>query len=141
MSDSHGLKHISRSHYNHTPRRCELCEDLYTPTGTRSKYCSDECQETARQSWYLKRLYKITPEIHQQMKEEQNNQCKICGSEGFTMADHHVMKLVVDHDHDTGKIRGLLCHNCNRALGLFKESIHTMEEAMKYLIDSGTAKI
>lgn len=51
------------------------------------------------------------------------------------------MKLVVDHCHDTGKIRGLLCHNCNRALGLLKDSVHTLESAIDYLEKTGTAKI
>ena len=41
--------------------------------------------------------------------------------------------LNVDHCHETGKIRGLLCHNCNRALGLFKDNVEFLERAILYL--------
>ena len=41
--------------------------------------------------------------------------------------------LVVDHDHKTGKVRGLLCHNCNRALGLLKDSTEYLENCISYL--------
>lgn len=49
------------------------------------------------------------------------------------MLNHHKSKLVVDHCHDTGIVRGLLCHNCNRALGLFKDKIEVLKNAIKYL--------
>jgi hypothetical protein len=49
------------------------------------------------------------------------------------MRDHHRQRLVVDHDHDTGAIRKLLCHNCNRALGLFKDNIDVIRRAADYI--------
>ena len=49
------------------------------------------------------------------------------------MAEHHKSKLVVDHCHATGKVRGLLCHNCNRALGLLKDKISVLKNAIQYL--------
>lgn len=45
----------------------------------------------------------------------------------------HKAKLALDHDHKTGAVRGLLCHNCNRALGLFQDSISNLENAIDYL--------
>lgn len=45
----------------------------------------------------------------------------------------HRIKLVVDHDHATGKVRGLLCHNCNRALGLLHDNPVTINNALEYL--------
>jgi len=67
------------------------------------------------------------------MLEKQKSLCKLCGGEGFCMAGRHVLKLVVDHCHKTGVVRGLLCHNCNRALGLFHDSVDTMKRAITYL--------
>lgn len=63
----------------------------------------------------------------------QGGLCAICGGDGFVMKGCHKMKLVVDHCHETGVVRGLLCHNCNRGLGLFKDSETSLVEAIKYL--------
>lgn len=42
-------------------------------------------------------------------------------------------EYVVDHDHNPGNVRGLLCHNCNRALGLLNDSKETIENCLSYL--------
>lgn len=58
----------------------------------------------------------------------------ICLSSGFIMGKNgHTEYLVVDHDHATGQVRDLLCHNCNRALGLLQDSIKNTEAALNYL--------
>lgn len=67
------------------------------------------------------------------MHFDQSGLCAICGGEGFTMKECHSLKLVVDHCHATGKVRGLLCHNCNRALGLLKDSSESLRCAINYL--------
>ncbi len=54
-------------------------------------------------------------------------QCVICGAEE---------KLVVDHDHKTGQIRGMLCNHCNRGLGHFKDDPMLLEFAAQYLYAS-----
>lgn len=51
----------------------------------------------------------------------------------FKDASKHKLKLVVDHCHSSGKVRGLLCHNCNRALGLFQDSMSSLTRAIEYL--------
>lgn len=75
--------------------------------------------------------YGITPELYDKMLEEHEHRCAICGSrEGGKFKT-----LNIDHCHNTGKIRGLLCHLCNRGLGLFKDDPVLLEKAIAYLRD------
>lgn len=67
------------------------------------------------------------------MLNTQNHLCKICNLPGFKLDPRSKTLLVVDHCHSTGKVRGLLCHNCNRALGLFKDNTNSIENALNYL--------
>lgn len=113
---------------------CKWCSAAFTPTAPSELYCSDICKNTGLQDAYFKRVYGIGVLQYEKMLNEQSNVCKICSSEGFIMnKDRHKMKLVVDHCHSTGKVRGLLCHNCNRALGLFKDSKISLTKAIDYL--------
>lgn len=73
--------------------------------------------------------YNISIKEYEFLLKSQKNKCAICG----ISQNKCLKKLGVDHDHSTKKVRGLLCGNCNRALGLFKDSISSLEEAIKYL--------
>jgi len=75
----------------------------------------------------LKRIYGITLEEYNKVLEEQEGVCKIC------KCSDPVRRLAVDHDHATGKVRGLLCNNCNRGLGHLKDDPKILTEAIKYL--------
>ena len=73
---------------------------------------------------HYKRTYGITLEDYNKMLKEQNNRCKICGQEETAKSRSRVRpikKLAVDHDHKTGKVRGLLCHQCNVILGQYEK--------------------
>ncbi len=80
---------------------------------------------------YLKKHFKITLAEYEQMLEQQNNGCAICGHKCKTYGN-----LSVDHCHKTGKIRGLLCTNCNRAIGLFSDNVDFLKNAIRYLQSS-----
>jgi hypothetical protein len=80
----------------------------------------------------LKRMYGITQQDYDKMLLEQNNQCAICGTTE-PKGRHTSNYFVVDHCHNSGKVRKLLCHNCNTALGLVGDNISTIEEMIKYL--------
>ena len=84
-------------------------------------------------SAYLQRTYGIDIDEYDKMFAEQEGLCKLCGGEGFLLKGCHSMKLVVDHCHKGGHVRGLLCHNCNRALGLFKDNTEVLKKAIEYL--------
>ena len=66
------------------------------------------------------------------MRNEQDNKCAICEQPETTKRYDKVMELSVDHDHETGQVRGLLCCTCNRALGLFKDSSTILKKATNY---------
>jgi hypothetical protein len=74
--------------------------------------------------------YNLTLEAYRALEEVQNFCCKICGTHKSD-TPHGV--LDVDHDHKTGLIRGLLCHACNKALGLFKDNTTSLLKAIQYL--------
>lgn len=78
----------------------------------------------------LRRNYGITLEDYDAMYEKQNGQCAICGSNNPGGRWNH---FAVDHDHETGEVRELLCNNCNTAIGLLKESPELIRLAAHYL--------
>ncbi len=79
-------------------------------------------------NWELKKDFGITLEDFRRMEAEQNGLCAICSK-----AETNGKRLSVDHCHTTKKVRGLLCGNCNRGLGLFKDNQAYLKEAIKYL--------
>lgn len=112
---------------------CKRCGTPFSPKAPSHLYCSQKCVDYSWNDNYLKNEYGLSKKEFDTMKEEQKGKCAICGGEGFLMRAHHWSKLVVDHDHSTGSVRGLLCHNCNRALGLFQDSPENLRRAAEYL--------
>jgi len=81
------------------------------------------------------REYGITVDQYQEFRKKQNDLCAICKSpEGYWKANGS--KLVVDHCHKTGKVRGLLCPSCNRGLGQFEDNAERLNSAMIYIKNS-----
>lgn len=81
-------------------------------------------------AWWLKTKYGITVEQYEALLEKQGHKCAICGK------PHSVVpykRLNVDHDHKTGKVRGMLCHDCNLAIGFFLDDVSLLEAAIRYL--------
>ena len=72
-------------------------------------------------------------EDYLKMAKEQNNLCAICDRPEINTFIGVVRCLSVDHDHVTGKVRGLLCFKCNVSIGKFDESIEILEKAITYL--------
>ena len=79
---------------------------------------------------YVNRIYGITLKEYNTKLRSQNNECAICHC---SIGVKNGAKKALDHDHKTGKLREFLCSNCNTALGLFRDSILTLESAIKYL--------
>ena len=114
-------------------KACRTCSTEFTPQAPSNLYCSPACR--GKNSYYS-RNYGITEAAVAAMKEDQGHRCYLCGSEGFVVGRNgHTEKLAVDHDHATGRVRKLLCHNCNRALGLLKDDPDLMRGAAQYIED------
>lgn len=83
-----------------------------------------------RAYWYnLLRKYGMTEVEYNKILNNQNGVCCICKNK--QKAPNRI--LVIDHNHNTNKIRGLLCNNCNVGIGLLNDSIIIMKRAIKYL--------
>lgn len=91
-----------------------------------SKVRRDRTPEHNRR-YNLKKFYGITPEEYDKILREQGGTCSIChGTET-------VGRLAVDHCHSTGRVRGLLCTNCNQAIGKLKDDSQLLRNAINYL--------
>jgi len=117
---------------------CKECVKQHTQENKEKvrKYKSDyysanreKCIARDRKS-YLKRKYNVTVEWYEEQLKKQNGECMICGTtEGGGISS----LLHVDHNHETGQIRGLLCQPCNTGLGLFKENTQLLQKAIQYV--------
>lgn len=96
-----------------------------------------ECRQQYRKQSKAKRLdrtlrksYKITYLDYKNMLKAQNNACAICSLRNGTNGPHK--RLFVDHDHETGVVRGLVCNRCNVMLGYLGD-VQLLEKAQAYL--------
>lgn len=81
-------------------------------------------------SYQLKRLYGLTLEDFDAMLESQGGVCGCCGNEFSTQ---HKRDMMVDHDHGTGRFRGIVCAKCNYILGRHGHDIAILHKAVAYL--------
>jgi Recombination endonuclease VII len=128
-------KHSNRKGY--AKGLCKYCYNMiyYKESLTRAKskwaknnqpHIKEHRKRTKLQlkDYLLKYNYGISLDQYNQLVLKQNNKCPICNQE---------TKLFVDHNHSTGIVRGLICRDCNFALGLLKDSPELFLNAIKYL--------
>ena len=139
-------------------KRCSVCgqekplSEFYNRKTSKDGkgYRCKECDSKARKKWQadnperakyssrnrsIKTKYGIDIEQYNQILKDQNYQCAICGC---TTQKHSYQKnFNIDHNHETGEVRGLLCTACNRALGLFKDNPDILRKAAEYLDKRG----
>lgn len=96
-------------------------------------YCCGDCSAKGNTRKYLKKNYNISYEFYMEMYAKFDGMCHICRSKGFKIDANQRLNLVVDHCHITGLVRGMLCHNCNRALELFQDNTQFLNNAVEYL--------
>ncbi|SRR5258708_28943418 len=85
----------------------------------------------------LKARYGISIDDYQQLYQEQSGLCKICSMPEMIriVNGNQVRALAIDHNHKTGKVRGLLCYKCNVGLGSFNDDTKLLKQAIDYLRD------
>lgn len=110
---------------------CKACRIAYQKEWHKNNptYHTDYINSNHGQSTNLFRKYGITKDQYNSMLAEQNGNCKICK----THYTKFKRDLHVDHCHQTGKVRGLLCVCCNTGLGKFKDSIELLQQAITYI--------
>jgi hypothetical protein len=95
-----------------------------------NSYCK-ACRSERNKRHYRKKTYDMTPEEAAELIASQGGKCGICL---VRVAKH------VDHDHETGRVRGALCFSCNAALGNLKDSPALLRRAAAYL-EGGTSPL
>lgn len=91
---------------------------------------SGTCKICQRDRDWAKR-HNLTPEEYKELYNKQDGFCAICGM--IRLKPYIGAYLCVDHDHTTGKIRGLLCHACNQVLGKMEDNPILLHKAAEYL--------
>lgn len=81
----------------------------------------------------LRLQYGLTPEAYDEMLRRQGGGCAVCGATNGWARSRAKRGMCVDHDHETGHVRGLLCQRCNRAIGLLRDDPTILDAAARYL--------
>ncbi len=90
-----------------------------------------DCRSPEKTRQKRLKKYGLTIRRYENLLKKQNNRCRICNE--INTYGPWRDKLVVDHCHKTGKVRGLLCDKCNKGLGQFNDNIELLQNAIKYL--------
>lgn len=107
--------------------RCKSCETKRTNQWAQQ---NRERDRERRRNYMYKRAFGITIEDYDRMLTEQRGGCAICGAkEGGTRSG----RFCIDHNHSTGKVRGLLCQGCNTAIGLMRDEPGLLRGAAYYV--------
>lgn len=109
---------------------CKECRRAYSRRKTRERLTRDKDHETARHRKSKLKKYGITLQTYEDILRIQGG-CAICGAVICSLNPSN--NLSIDHDHDTGRVRGILCGLCNTALGSFQSSPILLAAAIAYL--------
>ena len=89
---------------------------------------------------YLKRTFNMSLGDYDKLLKNQNGLCAICGQPETQKIKNKIKSLAIDHNEETGVIRSLLCMSCNIGLGMFRENIDILKNAINYLIKHSIQK-
>lgn len=118
-----GRKHSAESNKKRSDTIKRMYAEGTAKFGFKEKYTSDEERTEAHKIRRLKERYNLTKDEFNEMLDAQNGICLICPNPAS----------VVDHDHKTNKVRGLLCSKCNLGIGYFQDNPELLVKAAEYL--------
>jgi hypothetical protein len=123
-------------------RRCKACAQAYQNKYRKERYAQDPAYRSKvkeKSSAYQRqnpksklksvlKAYGLTLSGYENLLQLQGGVCKVC-----SRSPDENKRLEIDHDHATGRVRGLLCGLCNKGLGLFQDSPEILSKALQYL--------
>jgi len=110
--------------------QCVVCCNVYNLKSHHEHKHKKEYSYADNKNTHLKRLYGISYKEYLVMLDAQGGRCAICATENSGKR-----AFAVDHCHDTGAVRGLLCGNCNAGIGNLKDSKELLQRAIEYLTE------
>lgn len=115
---------------------CKTCSKQHSLANYHKNPIQSMVKSLGRQRKYR---YGVTPDDYEAMSRAQNGVCAICKKteNRYTEKHNRLRGLSVDHNHQTGEIRGLLCNKCNKGLGDFCDDLRLLRAAIKYLAQGG----
>ena len=126
-SRCHVEKEQSSEYFYRQDRYCKDCRKAYR----REQYHADpEADLDKQHKAHIKRLYGLEPEEYEALLEAQGGACALCGAKRGNLKNR---RLTVDHDHQRGLVRGLLCQRCNSGLGMFDDDADKLRAAAAYI--------
>jgi Recombination endonuclease VII len=135
LCDAHYAHRLRHGHLSYRrretrePRRCGIagCDNWL--------YSRGMCSMHYVQDRNMRLTYGITLDTYHAKAASQDWRCEVCGQpeRAVDSRTKKLKQLAVDHDHGTGKFRGILCSHCNRAIGLLGDNISTVEALAAYL--------
>ena len=127
LKDKIKLKEYNHKKYvRNRERILSYCKEYYTKNKDRI------CDRTRK--WFRAGRYGLSYTQYLELVELQKNCCALCGlPESRKNQRNEIKPLSVDHDHRTGKVRGLLCNDCNAMLGFAHEDIERLSNAIIYI--------
>ena len=133
----HVLEYRKETKDKRNARRRELyAQDEWRRIQQRQKTKEWQLAHPEKRKAQRMKKYQISLQEVSQLLTNQNGRCAICG---FSSMENPNLFPLVDHCHATGKVRGLLCLNCNQALGKFKDNPEVLRAAADYLESNGSS--
>lgn len=135
MSAKRNADRMRRYYDNKQRGRCDRCfKRKARPNRTMCQPCATKHQAVYRQHIWKSKGLVFANGDYQQLLQQQGGGCAICGAYPKRVVKHsNEIRLHVDHDHKTFRVRGLLCGRCNRGLGMFDDSVTKMRNAIRYV--------